>query len=160
MDTYAVQANTQNSNQDQNLAKYQKKSRQGRRNEKQLSFLVDYIVLHGTSISKENSNPVVEEIYDIEYELEEPTFITTLDSTQIPDNKSEPASISKINNHKIKLILNKNNIAKKTLRTQLGDARDTFTKLAETNSQHLNNLSQSISQLASAMTRMKKTCWL
>lgn len=28
-------------------------------------------------------------------------------------------------------------LAKKTLRTQLGDARDTFTKLAERNSQHM-----------------------
>ncbi|XP_060856024.1 uncharacterized protein LOC132933764 [Metopolophium dirhodum] len=90
-----------------------------------------------------------------EYDEQEESIIATPDSAQISSYKPEtPVSTLKTNLHKRKLVQNQNKTAKKTLRTQLGDARDTFTKLAERNAQHMDNISLSISQLASAMNKM------
>ncbi|KAL5236983.1 hypothetical protein ACI65C_004393 [Semiaphis heraclei] len=232
--------NTQNSSQVQNC----KRSRQGRRNEKQLSFLVDYMVqhphvatgkfnsVHGrddlrgswddlvvnlnnlrnpgswrdlkTKVSKQHSalrnakrltdnkaitipeltdrenkvlglmgfeycddlerlsavvfdnlNQTATENFIFEYDEQEESIIKTSDSAQISSYQPEiTVSTLKTNFRKRKLVQNQNNMAKKTLRTQLGDASDTFTKLAERNSQHMDNISLSISQLASAMNKM------
>ncbi|CAI6357677.1 unnamed protein product [Macrosiphum euphorbiae] len=63
-------------------------------------------------------------------------------------------STLKTNFRKRILVQTLNNMAKKNLRTQLGDARNTFSKLAERNAQHMDNISLSISQLASDMNKM------
>ncbi|XP_029346526.1 uncharacterized protein LOC107883193 [Acyrthosiphon pisum] len=91
----------------------------------------------------------------VEYDEQDESTIVTPDSAQIPNYQPEtPVSTLKTNFGKRKLVQNQNNMAKKTLRTQLGDARDTFTKLAERNAQHMDNISPSISQLASTKNKM------